>query len=297
MEDGVGYYLSKIGRIPLLTPVEEIELGNQVQQMMRLLEQDGKLNAAQEKIVRRGRKAKERMISANLRLVVHIAKKYAARDGNHMSLLDLIQEGTIGLNRGVEKFDPARGYKFSTYAYWWIKQGIHRSMANLNLVIRLPICAQDVQKRLHKFLDEYKTEHEKVPTIEECAVACRVTVSSLKAYLEHSQRPCSLDQKIKGDVPGEDRFLVDLIPSPNTPELDLEIQLGLERLEDLLSLLDQRERKLIELRFGIYGGGGMTYVEIGEALDISRERVRQIERTCLKKMRLKYNGQNSIPGL
>ncbi len=297
MEDGVGYYLSRIGRIPLLTPSEEIELGNQVQQMMRLLEQDGKLNSAQQKIVRRGRKAKERMISANLRLVVHIAKKYAARDGNHMSLLDLIQEGTIGLNRGVEKFDPARGYKFSTYAYWWIKQGIHRSMANLNLVIRLPICAQDVQKRLHKFLDEYKREHDKIPPIEECAVACRVTVSSLKAYLEHAQRPCSLDQKVKGDDPGEDRFLVDLIPSRHTPEFDLEVQLGLERLENLLSVLGPREREIIELRFGIYGGNKMTYVEIGESLGISRERVRQIEKICLKKMRQKYDGQKTIPGL
>ena len=297
-EDGVGWYLAQAGRIPLLTPAEEIELGNQVQAWQKIKEVK-EPTPKQKKIIKRGMCAKDRMLSANLRLVVHIAKKYGAGETMHMSLLDLIQEGTIGLNRGVEKFDPSRGYKFSTYAYWWIRQGIHRSMGNQNLVIRLPVCAQDVQKRVRRYVAEYQDEHGSFPSLEECAEACRVTLTSLKAYMLHSKRPSSLDQlAMQGDGShAKDTTILDLIPCPRSgPNDELEIMSGLERLEDMLSELSDRDRKMIEMRYGLNGEDKMTYSTIADQMGISRERVRQVEIKGLKKMRLMLQRMNEIAG-
>jgi RNA polymerase primary sigma factor len=293
-DTGVTWYLAQAGRIPMLTPAEEIELGNQVQEWQKIRDVE-KPTPKQKRIIKRGMSAKSRMISANLRLVVHIAKRYAKGKNMHMTLLDLIQEGTIGLNRGVEKFDPSRGYKFSTYAYWWIRQGIHRSMGNQNLVIRLPVCAQDVQKRVRYFLEAYKREHGKWPSLEKCAEECRVTLSTLKSYMEHFQRPTSLDQVAdKSETAGQrDNTLLDLIPCPRSgPNDELEIMSGLERLEDLLSDLSPKDRKMVEMRYGLNGEEKMTYAKIAEQMDISRERVRQIEIRSLRKMRSKLERRN-----
>tara|TARA_B100001996_G_scaffold25194_1_gene19454 strand:- start:2791 stop:3708 length:918 start_codon:yes stop_codon:yes gene_type:complete len=296
MEDGVGFFLKEAARIPMLSPAEEIELGNQVQAWQSLLPIENP-NRDQLRVIRRGKKAKERMIKANLRLVCHIAKKHLKQTMTHMTLLDLIQEGCIGLNRGVEKFDPGRGYKFSTYAYWWIKQGIHRSIGNLERTIRLPVCAQDVQKRAAIFIDEYKHTHGKNPTLEEIAEVSRVTLPTLKHYLNHSSRPISLDRLTShygGSESTQEKTILDVLASEDfSPEEELEIQNGLEQLEDLLSILPHRDLKIMELRYGIgitgEGKQPMTYSEIGEIMDISRERVRQVEKLCLKRMRQKMH--------
>ena len=296
MLDAVGAYLEEIGRIPRLSKDEEIFLGHQVQEMMRLKELP-ELTRSQKKVFYRGKKAKDRMIKANLRLVVHIAKKQIMKTMTHLSLLDLIQEGTIGLNRGVEKFDPKRGYKFSTYAYWWIKQGITRAIGNQERHIRLPVNAQDVQRRLVRFLDDYRDKHGKEPTYEECAEAARVTLTTLKAYVSHVQKPFSLDQlaQSEGGADGlHDRTILDLIAATErTPEEELEIESGLDRLEELLSLLPERDRKMLEMRFG-FGNGGeiMTYTEIGRKFDVSRERVRQVERKSMILMRQKLHAKH-----
>jgi RNA polymerase primary sigma factor len=297
--DGVGWYLAQAGRIPMLTPAEEIELGNQVQAWQKIKDVENP-TPKQKRIIKRGKCAKDRMLSANLRLVVHIAKKYAAGEKQHMSLLDLIQEGTIGLNRGVEKFDPSRGYKFSTYAYWWIRQGIHRSMGNQNLIIRLPVCAQDVQKRLKKYVEEYQEEHGKIPSLEQCATACRVTLTSLKAYMLHAKKPTSLDQPADSFATtgtGKELTLKDLIPCPrSSPNDELEIMSGLERLEDMLSELSDRDRLMIEMRYGLNGKEKKTYSMIAEQMGVSRERVRQVEIKGLKKMRLTFQRRKEVLG-
>ena len=294
-ESGVAWYLSQAGRIPMLTASEEIELGTQVKSWQSIKDVKNP-TLEQKKIIRRGMKAKERMISANLRLVVHIAKKYSAGEvGTHMSLLDLIQEGTIGLNRGVEKFDPARGYKFSTYAYWWIRQGIHRARGNQQLMIRLPVCAQDSLKRVKKYIDDFKFQHDgKVPTLEECAEDCNVTLSSLKYYIEHSQKHASLDQLTEklDSIGGKDSTLLDLVPCPrSSPEDVLEVLSCLEHVKDMLSELSEKEKQILEMRYGLNGEIEKTYVEIGEVMELSRERVRQVELKALKKMRTKLYGK------
>jgi RNA polymerase nonessential primary-like sigma factor len=294
MPDGVGAYLSEIGRIPLLTHSEEILLGNQVKQWQEIKDTKDP-TPEQQKIIRQGQKAKDRMISANLRLVVHIAKRHVKESMTHMCLMDLVQEGTIGLNRGVEKFDPTRGYKLSTYCYWWIKQGITRAIANQERSIRLPINAMDVQRRIVKYFDSFKHEHGRFPTIEECAQASKVTMPTLRAYIQHSEKPASLDQMacLNGMERAIDRSLLDLIASEDpSPDDDLEFQSCLEQLEALLSVLPERDRQMLELRYGIKNGGEkMTYAEVGRKMNVSRERVRQVELKSLRKMRLKLHGK------
>ncbi|WP_094515012.1 sigma-70 family RNA polymerase sigma factor, partial [Synechococcus sp. MW101C3] len=219
-------YLRDIGRVPLLSHEQEITLGRQVQELMRLEETELELEmraggvkptmevlaAALElpvPVLRRklasGRRAKERMVAANLRLVVSVAKKYTKRN---MELLDLIQEGTIGLVRGVEKFDPTRGYKFSTYAYWWIRQGITRAIAEKSRTIRLPIHITETLNKLKKGQRELSQELGRTPTLSELAVAVELPEEEVKDLLCRARQPVSLETKV-GD--GEDTELLDLL--------------------------------------------------------------------------------------
>jgi len=295
--DGMSWYLEQAGRIPMLTPAEEISLGHEIQAMMKIKEgepQDKPLTLKEKRIIKRGKKAKDRMVSANLRLVVFIAKKFASGSNeSQMSMLDLIQEGTIGLNRGVEKFDPGRGYKFSTYAYWWIRQGIYRAKGNLDRVIRVPCCGQDVIKKLRRYLDEQKREHDCVPPLEECAEYIGCTVSSLKFYIQHESRPCSLDQmaSLYNHRYEKERSLLDLIPCPKPlPEENLETQDGIAQVEYLVEELDDKEKYVIQMRYGLPDGGERApYKDIAAVMDISRERVRQIEIKALNRLRIKFS--------
>lgn len=296
-EDSVAWYLQQAARFPLLTPSEEISLGNDVQQYMKLRDKE-KPTKEEKRLIKIGQRAKNRMFQANLRLVVHISKNYAEKGLRSMSMMDLIQEGNIGLSRAIEKFDPSRGYKLSTYAYWWIKQAVGRSISMLDRVIRLPLNAIVTQKKVAEFAAIYKQEYKRNPTIDECAEFCDVRPCTMRAYLEHTPKTGSLDEVV-GDKNKSffDSTVKDLVHSNQPgPEEEIEIKSALDKLDDLLNEIPPRDRLAIEMRYGLEKRKPMTYVAIGKELNISRERVRQIEARWIKKMRRSLDPKHKKQG-
>tara|TARA_Y100001968_G_scaffold212345_1_gene195450 strand:- start:17759 stop:18763 length:1005 start_codon:yes stop_codon:yes gene_type:complete len=299
--DLVRSYLRDIGRVPLLSNEQEITFGRQVQELMALerleIELEEKrgekpsidLLASQadlsvskvKKTLKNGQRAKERMVSANLRLVVSVAKKYTKRN---MELLDLIQEGTIGLVRGVEKFDPRRGYKFSTYAYWWIRQGITRAIAEKSRAIRLPIHITEMLNKLKKGQRELSQQFSRTPSLKELAEYLELSESEVKELICRAGQPLSLESKV-GD--GEDTALIDLLPGVNDdlPAQKIEMDCMKADLETLLSYLPDLQNRVLRLRYGMDGEDPMTLTGIGRILGISRDRVRNLERDGLRGMR------------
>jgi RNA polymerase primary sigma factor len=277
------WYLATIGREPLLTPSEEIELGYQVQKMMVLTEAKVNEFSPQElKAIRVGRRAKDRMIKANLRLVVSIAKKY---QGKGLELLDLIQEGSLGLERAVEKFDPSRGYKFSTYAFWWIRQSMTRAIACQSRTIRLPVHLSERLTTIRKVSLDLAHKLGARPSRQEIAAAIEMPIEELDSVLRQSLTTSSLDAPIKADEGNS--CLVDLIADSYT-ESPLELvqrSIDQEQLALWLSHLNQQEREVLSLRFGLDGHNRHTLAEIGRNLDVSRERIRQVELKALRKLR------------
>lgn len=277
------WYLASIGREPLLTPAEEIELGNQVQAMMRLVESDrGDFSAQERKIIKIGRRSKERMMKANLRLVVSVAKKY---QGKGLELLDLIQEGSLGLERAVEKFDPTRGYKFSTYAFWWIRQSMTRAIACQSRTIRLPVHLSERLATVRKVSLELAHKLGAMPSRQEIAEAIGMPLQELDALLRQALTTSSLDAPINAD---EGRsFLGDLIADNSSEEPLDQVERGMhqEQLGRWLDHLTDQEREVLGLRFGLDGRERHTLAEIGRQLDVSRERVRQVELKALRKLR------------
>ena len=281
--DPISWYLSTIGREPLLTAAEEIELGNQVQTMMELLEESKeKYSDKERKLIRIGKRSKERMMKANLRLVVSVAKKY---QGKGLELLDLIQEGSLGLERAVEKFDPTRGYKFSTYAFWWIRQSMTRAIACQSRTIRLPVHLSERLTAIRKVSLELAHKLGALPSRREIAEAMNMPLDELDGLLRQSLTTSSLDAPVNGD---EGRsFLGDLIPD-NSHEEPLErVERGIhqEQLGRWMSYLSDQERQVLNLRFGLEGEERHTLAEIGRMLEVSRERVRQVELKALRKLR------------
>ena len=299
--DLVRSYLRDIGRVPLLSHEQEITLGRQVQELMQLeeLREELKLRAGGEEpspvllaeaaglspqLLRRrlqaGRRAKERMVAANLRLVVSVAKKYTRRN---MELLDLIQEGTIGLVRGVEKFDPTRGYKFSTYAYWWIRQGITRAIAEKSRTIRLPIHITETLNKLKKGQRELSQELGRTPTVSELAIAVELPEEEVKDLLCRARQPVSLETKV-GD--GEDTELLDLLAGDGVlPDELVDGECLKGDLRALLEQLPDLQGKVLRMRYGIDGEEPMSLTGIGRILGISRDRVRNLERDGLASLR------------
>ena len=289
--DSIGWYLSNIGRVPLLTPAEEIELAHHVQAMKRLKELPAsELTARQKHQIRMGTRARDRMMAANLRLVVSVAKKY---QNQGLELLDLVQEGAIGLERAVDKFDPAMGYKFSTYAYWWIRQGMTRAIDNSARTIRLPIHVSEKLSKMRRITRELSHRFGRQPNRLELAHAMGMQPEELEELITQSAPCASLDAHARGD---EDRStLGELIAYPNSNESmdSMDRNLQKEHLGTWLSQLNERERKIIELRFGLAGQEPLTLAEIGRQINVSRERVRQLESKAILKLRLMTNYQQA----
>jgi len=264
-----------------LTPAEEIELAHHVQNMKKLL-QIPETDRTQRNLyqIKIGKRARDRMMAANLRLVVSVAKKY---QNQGLELLDHVQEGAIGLERAVDKFDPAMGYKFSTYAYWWIRQGITRAIAEKSRAIRLPIHITEMLNKLKKGQRELSQEMSRTPTVSELARYVELPEEDVKDLMCKAGQPVSLETKV-GD--GEDTVLLDLLAGgEDLPDEQIEMDCMRGDLHSLLHQLPDLQCRVLRLRYGMDGDEPMSLTGIGRVLGISRDRVRNLERDGLRGLR------------
>ncbi|MEL6489473.1 MAG: RNA polymerase sigma factor, RpoD/SigA family [Cyanobacteria bacterium J06621_3] len=301
-DDAVGAFFKEMARYPLLQATEEIELARQVR---IILEVENRSQSLQEELtrkptmaelavsfdcseaqlkqrLRKARAAKRRMIRSNLRLVVSIAKRYLNRG---VPFLDLIQEGALGLNRAAEKFDPDKGYKFSTYAYWWIRQGITRTIANDARTIRLPIHIVEKLNKLKKASRELRKELERTPTEAEIAEALDITPEQLRSLQQVQRKSLSLNHRVGK---GEDTELMELLEDGHSlsPESQISESMMRQEISDVLTeVLTEREKEIIALRYGLTTGETHTLEEVGGIFQLSRERVRQIQTKAMRKLR------------
>lgn len=306
-EDSIRLYLQEIGRIRLLRADEEIELARKIADLLELerirekllnkldreprdLEWASEVNMTLPQFRHRlylGRRAKDKMVQSNLRLVVSIAKKYMNRG---LSFQDLIQEGSLGLIRAAEKFDHEKGYKFSTYATWWIRQAITRAIADQSRTIRLPVHLYETISRIKKTTKLLSQEMGRKPTEEEIATRMEMTIEKLRFIAKSAQLPISLETPIGKE---EDSRLGDFIEADGeTPEDQVSKNLLREDLESVLDTLSPRERDVLRLRYGLDDGRMKTLEEIGQIFNVTRERIRQIEAKALRKLR--HPNRNSI---
>ena len=263
-DDSVRLYLREIGKIPLLTPEEEADLA--------------------QRIVEGDKKAKDKMVESNMRLVVSIAKRYGGRG---LDFLDLIQEGNTGLLRAVEKFDPSKGFKFSTYATWWVRQAITRAIADQARTIRIPVHMVETINKVLRTTRKLTAELNREPTNEEIAKELDMEPEKIDYVMRIKQDIASLDASIGREGDDEDSVLGDFVEDEerDSPEESAANQILKEQLSEIIATLTDREQKIIRLRFGIGGGRPHTLEEVGAEFDVTRERIRQIEAKALSKLR------------
>ena len=288
-DDTVGLYLKEMAQVPLLTAEEEVELARRLEEGYRAAEKlekaNGNLSAEQREqlrlIVSDGLAAREHLIKANTRLVVSIAKKYIGRG---VPFLDLIQEGNLGLMKAVEKFDFRRGFRFSTYATWWIRQTITRAIADQGRTIRVPVHMSDRIRRLYKAARQLEQTNGRKPTPEEIADVLDLEPRKVQWMLRVSWQPLSLEHPVGEE---EDSELGSFIEDDTTPTPTESVQDHLlrEKVEELLSTLTPREARILRLRFGLQNGRSYTLEEVGQKFGLTRERIRQIEGKALRRLR------------
>ena len=288
MGDSVHTYLKSIGRTSLLTAEQEVDLAKRIEAGLfaeHKLDTDPDLSPEfrhdLELVAEDGRRAKAHMLEANLRLVVSVAKKYSDRG---LSLLDVVQEGNLGLIRAVEKFDYTKGYKFSTYAMWWIRQAIQRGFADSARTIRLPVHVLEMLSKLSRVERDMHQRLGREPTPEELAVELDRTPDQIEELLRTSRQPISLDSTIGEDGETSIGDLIEDVDAPEASEL-VDRQLMAEQLRSALDALTPREATIMAMRFGLYDGNPHTLDEIGRALGLTRERIRQLEKQSLSKLR------------
>jgi RNA polymerase primary sigma factor len=288
MGDSVHTYLKSIGRTSLLTAEQEVDLAKRIEAGLyaeHKLETEPDLaedyRRDLEEVARDGRRAKAHMLEANLRLVVSVAKKYSDRG---LSLLDVVQEGNLGLIRAVEKFDYTKGYKFSTYAMWWIRQAIQRGFADSARTIRLPVHVLEMLSKLSRVERDMHQRLGREPTPEELAIELDRTPDQIEELLRTSRQPISLDSTIGEDGETSIGDLIEDVDAPEASEL-VDRQLMADQLRHALDALTPREATIMSMRFGLYDGNPHTLDEIGRALGLTRERIRQLEKQSLSKLR------------
>jgi RNA polymerase primary sigma factor len=282
LDDPVRMYLREIGRVPLLTGEEEVRLAQIMERgKIERLRAERLRVAPNRRYLEEGEEAQRRLTEANLRLVVSVAKKYIGRG---MNLLDLIQEGNIGLIRAVEKFDYTKGYKFSTYATWWIRQAITRAIADQARTIRIPVHMVETINRLIRISRRLLQDLGREPTSEEIAERMEITAEKVREIIKVSQEPVSLETPIGEE---DDSHLGDFLEDHTAlaPAEAASHQLLKEQVEDVLDSLTERERKVLQLRFGLDDGRSRTLEEVGREFHVTRERIRQIEAKALRKLR------------
>ncbi len=286
-DDAVGLYLREMARVPLLSLEEEtrlahvIEIGREAEQRLSKDGTDPVERARLEALVEEGRAAREHLIKANTRLVVSIAKKYIGRG---VPFLDLIQEGNLGLMKAVEKFDYRRGYRFSTYATWWIRQTISRAVADQSRTIRVPVHMSDRIRRLYKTAQQLEQEYGRPPTPEEIAAELDMEPRKVQWMLRVSWRPLSLEHPVGEEEDNELGAFIEDDSTPTPPQSAYQKMLA-EKIEEVLSTLNPREARILRLRFGLGGGRSHTLEEVGQKFGLTRERIRQIEGKALRRLR------------
>ncbi len=301
--DMVRAYLHELGQVPRLNHSEEIIYGKQIQRMMSYLTEKEKLEqqcghsvnqlewadavglseGELKQVLQQGQQAKTKMIEANLRLVVAIAKKYLKRN---LEFLDLIQEGSLGLERGVEKFDPTKGYRFSTYAYWWIRQGITRALSQQSRTIRLPIHITEKLNKIKKTQRELASLLGRPATTSEIAEELGLESAQIREYFRMARHPLSLDVRIGEN---QDTELSEMIKDDEASPEDYATQeLMRQDVQEMLEKLNPQERKVLSLRFGLEDGKEWSLAKIGQKLNISRERARQLQNRALAHLRSQH---------